>query len=489
MTRTEEIEYINKIKKGGQSETYIVKKNNKTYVMKEMEYNAIAEGLYRELINEINSLVILSAYPFFVHCTCVNYVERKVSILMEHMTMDLDDFLNRAKLKERLEYFPNLVKCLTHALSIMKYHSIFHGDIKPANVLMKNGTFKLADFGLSRIVTRGTIQDYHKYVTLWYRPPELLREYLPEYKKRDRDFDLKQCDVWSAGIVLLEMCTGPIVFPKTEHGMLLWIYDNSYIQEKLTEEIQEIRYLLNPKEKKNNCIHVSDVISQHTCVNAESIVGTKNITLMESMLKIFPKKRWKNVILDQVWNDKKRGLAYQNELVTYVFNFCNFLNLEIIIGLTILDLCHNFLDKQVRKTVSDYRSFHLDAKYFLSILRLVNVFHDNHMHMETCIDLYMIYVCSNDKDLQNAMLENYYNLDTSADTEKDRQALRHMKEHFLSENSMEELLNCEKEILEVVGYNVCSYYVPKMTSVFVTMDYNYHIDIRKLNNIYRLCLS
>ena len=46
-------------------------------------------------------------------------------------------------------------------------------DVKPENLLCRNGELKLCDFGFARFVS--TRNDYTEYVaTRWYRAPELL---------------------------------------------------------------------------------------------------------------------------------------------------------------------------------------------------------------------------------------------------------------------------------------------------------------------------
>lgn len=75
--------------------------------------------------------------------------------------------------------------------------------MKAANVLItKNGTLKLADFGLARAFSHCKPGQTNKYtnrvVTLWYRPPELLlgeRNYGPPI------------DLWGAGCIMAEMWT------------------------------------------------------------------------------------------------------------------------------------------------------------------------------------------------------------------------------------------------------------------------------------------
>ena len=58
-------------------------------------------------------------------------------------------------------------------LSYMHKQGIFHRDMKPENILCKNGDIKIADFGLAKEVrSRPPHTDYVS--TRWYRAPEIL---------------------------------------------------------------------------------------------------------------------------------------------------------------------------------------------------------------------------------------------------------------------------------------------------------------------------
>ena len=87
---------------------------------------------------------------------------------------------------------------------------ILHRDIKGSNLLIdKNGTLKIADFGLAIDCDPNQKRPLtSRVVTLWYRAPELLLG--------STDYGVG-IDLWSVGCLLAEMFAGrPIMPGRTE---------------------------------------------------------------------------------------------------------------------------------------------------------------------------------------------------------------------------------------------------------------------------------
>lgn len=83
-------------------------------------------------------------------------------------------------------------------------HRILHRDLKPQNLLVQNGSIKLADFGLSRAFGIPLRVYTHEVVTLWYRAPEILlgsKQYACSV------------DIWSIGCIFAEMLMRRPLFP------------------------------------------------------------------------------------------------------------------------------------------------------------------------------------------------------------------------------------------------------------------------------------
>lgn len=71
---------------------------------------------------------------------------------------------------------------------------IIHRDVKPENILIHNGAYKLADFGFCRKLNKGET-DRTRVGSPIYMAPEILF---------DRPYD-NRCDIYSLGVLLYEM--------------------------------------------------------------------------------------------------------------------------------------------------------------------------------------------------------------------------------------------------------------------------------------------
>ncbi|XP_055497107.1 MAPK/MAK/MRK overlapping kinase-like isoform X10 [Leucoraja erinacea] len=91
---------------------------------------------------------------------------------------------------------------LCKSLDYMHRNGIFHRDVKPENILIKN-LLKLADFGSCRSIF--SKQPYTEYIsTRWYRAPECLLT--------DGFYGFKM-DIWSTGCVFYEITSLQPLFP------------------------------------------------------------------------------------------------------------------------------------------------------------------------------------------------------------------------------------------------------------------------------------
>ena len=129
----------------------------------------------------------------------------------------------------------------------------YHHDLKPHNILIKDGTFLLADFGLARLrdLESGS-STIHKYGALTYGAPETVAK--PGNSKIRVD---RALDIWSWGCILLELVTFALMnstgvvdfrrFRRTEVGMRIdyCFHDRKELKAEVKEWIQLLRREIN----------------------------------------------------------------------------------------------------------------------------------------------------------------------------------------------------------------------------------------------------
>jgi serine/threonine protein kinase len=142
-------------------------------------------------------------------------------ILMEYLQTDLYTFLreNRENPKVMNENFlKNISFQILNGLNYLHENNIIHRDIKLENILYdpKNNTAKIGDFGLSREFDYDVNDQFTDVGTYPYKPPELLLG-LTHYSS--------SLDIWSAGCILVEICTGAHLFGQDNAlGVISLIY-------------------------------------------------------------------------------------------------------------------------------------------------------------------------------------------------------------------------------------------------------------------------
>lgn len=105
----------------------------------------------------------------------------------------------------------NIMRTVIHGVQVLHMNGYSHKDIKPANILHKNGEGLLCDFGLC---SRGDDLPRNQFFgTQEYASPEARRV------MAHRSCDYIQSDIYSLGAVLYEMVTGSVLCKVISHGL------------------------------------------------------------------------------------------------------------------------------------------------------------------------------------------------------------------------------------------------------------------------------
>ncbi|KAG8449258.1 hypothetical protein GDO86_016070 [Hymenochirus boettgeri] len=189
---------ISKIGEGTFSEVLKTQslKDGKFYACKKMKQHFKSTEQVNSL-REVQALRRLSPHPNILMLFEVLFDKKSgcLSLICELMDMNVYELIRerRYPLSENKirHYMYQLCKSLEH----IHRNGIFHRDVKPENILIKQDVLKLGDFGSCRSVF--SKQPYTEYIsTRWYRAPECLLT--------DGYYTFKM-DVWSVGCVFFEI--------------------------------------------------------------------------------------------------------------------------------------------------------------------------------------------------------------------------------------------------------------------------------------------
>ncbi|XP_033622708.1 MAPK/MAK/MRK overlapping kinase isoform X11 [Fukomys damarensis] len=189
---------ISKIGEGTFSEVLKIQslRDGGFYACKQMKqrFNSVEQVNH---LREIQALRRLNPHPniLTLHEVVFDRKSGSLALICELMDMNIYELIRgrRRPLSERkvMNYMYQLCKSLDH----MHRNGIFHRDVKPENILVKQDVLKLGDFGSCRSVY--SRQPYTEYIsTRWYRAPECLLT---------DGFYTSKMDLWSAGCVFYEI--------------------------------------------------------------------------------------------------------------------------------------------------------------------------------------------------------------------------------------------------------------------------------------------
>jgi len=149
--------------------------------------------------------------------------DTQVALILECCDCTLHTLIKRGfSIKRTMRY----MKHLLHALSFLEDEGIYHFDVKPANILLKNDVAKLCDFGLA--CRKGDEID-----------PTIVCS--PNYRALEVELGgriTEKVDIWSLAATCYEMRTGTVLFPGNKMRQVLkQIYHTCGYPSRSFEEI------------------------------------------------------------------------------------------------------------------------------------------------------------------------------------------------------------------------------------------------------------
>ena len=275
------------IGKGSYGEVFLIKslQTQKEYALKETLITKNKEMFLYFSMNEINILSKLNN-PYIISLKCafktqIDEETEKLNIIMEYVDNgDLNQLITKYKDDEKFFEEKRLLNWLFQiclSLLYLKENEIIHRDIKPSNIfLLKDDTIKLADFGISKKVSK---EDSMFIGTPVYTSPEIISK---------KDYSYK-ADIWSLGVTFLQLIFLRLPFLGEDNETLY----NNIIHKILNPKIlNKDKTGYNEDIIKNYSKEFIDLIDKMVSVNPDDRPSVKEIlnkaiikTRMELYLK------------------------------------------------------------------------------------------------------------------------------------------------------------------------------------------------------------
>ena len=207
-----EFKIIKKIGKGGSGEIYAVQwiKNNKLYALKILKLLKEELNMFQDRVKIVKGLLEKTGHNGFIKIfadKCLKLKNEDEFIYYIIMELGERDWIKELKNRETsFLYYSEIellgiIKQLVKTLSLMQKCKVTHRDIKPQNILLCKGLFKLCDFGESRILKgNGQIWQHIRGSELYMSP---ILFYALSRKEKNVIHNTYKSDVFSLGMCIL----------------------------------------------------------------------------------------------------------------------------------------------------------------------------------------------------------------------------------------------------------------------------------------------
>ena len=165
--------------------------------IKKIKSENAEEGINFTAVREIKLLREFKHENIIELVECFATPDLAICLVYECCHTDLEKIIRNKELSMNMADIKQYMLQLLRAVEACHDRFILHRDLKPDNCLfLRDGTMKLADFGLARMYGTPKTRLSPQAITLWYKPPELLLG-ANEYSA--------VVDMWSVGCIFAEM--------------------------------------------------------------------------------------------------------------------------------------------------------------------------------------------------------------------------------------------------------------------------------------------